>query len=53
MKWSKKSEDQKSAISKIKTLYKSQEKVIGLFDNYSRMVSKVAYKKNMEKVAKF
>ena len=33
----KKSEDQKSAINKIKTLSKSREKVIKLFDDYSRI----------------
>ena len=33
----KKSEDQKSAINKIKTLSESREKVIKLFDDYSRI----------------
>ena len=33
----KKSEDQQSAINKIKTLSESREKVIKLFDDYSRI----------------
>ena len=49
VKGSKKPEDQKSAISNIKTLYKSQEKVIRLFDNYSRIVSEVIYKTKHDK----
>ena len=40
----KKSEDQKTAIKNIKTLYESQEKVIKLFDDYSRIVSEARYK---------
>ena len=44
VKESKTSEDQKSAISITKTLYKSRGKVIGLFDNYSRIVSEAIYK---------
>ena len=34
----------KSAIKSIKTLYKSREKVIKLFGNYSRVVSEAKYK---------
>ena len=41
---SKISEDQISAISNIKTLYESQEKVIKLFNDYSRIVSEAKYK---------
>ena len=44
MKRSNKPEDQKSEISTIKTLYESREKVIGLFGNYSRIVSEVTCK---------
>ena len=40
----KKSKDQKSAINNIKTLCKSREKVIKLFDDYSRIVSAAKYK---------
>ena len=37
--WKKKREDQKSTIRNIKTLFELQEKVISLFDGYSRIVS--------------
>ena len=40
----KKSEDQKSTIKNIKTLYESQEEVIKLFDDYSRIVSEAKYR---------
>ena len=36
---SKKSEDQKSAINNVKTLYESEKQVIKMFDDYSRIVS--------------
>ena len=35
----KKSKDQKSVIKNIKTLYESREKVMELFNNYSRIAS--------------
>ena len=41
---SKKSEEQKSTIKIIKTLYKSPEKVIELFDGYYRIVPEAKYK---------
>ena len=41
---SKKSEDQKRTINSIKTIYESREKVIQLFDDYSRIVSEAKYK---------
>ena len=41
---SKKSEDQKSVINNIKTLYESQEKVIRLFNDYSRIVTEAKYR---------
>ena len=49
-----KSKDQKSVIkinknSVIKTLYESQEKVIKLFDNCSRIISEVKYKVKQRK----
>ena len=44
VKQSKKSENQKSAINNIKTLYKSRERVIKLFDDYSRIVSEAKYR---------
>ena len=44
---SKKSEDQKSAINDVKAPYEFWEKIVELFDNYSRIVSKAIYKKNM------
>ena len=44
VKGSKKSENQKSVINYIKTLYESREKVIKLFDDYSRIVPEVKYK---------
>ena len=40
----KKSEDQKSTIDNIKTLYKSWKKVIKLFNNYSQIASEAKYK---------
>ena len=45
MKGRKKSEQQKSATKNVKTLYESQEKVIKLFDDYSRIVSETKYKR--------
>ena len=44
VKGSKKSESQKSAINNIKTLYESRGKVIKLFDDYFRTVSKAKCK---------
>ena len=44
VKGSKKPEDQKTAIKNLKTLYESREKVIKLFDDYSRIVSEGKYK---------
>ena len=44
VKGSKKSENQTSKINNIETLYKSWEKVIKLFDNYSRIVFQAKYK---------
>ena len=38
--------NQKSVIKYIKTLQQSREKVIKLFDNYSRIVSDTKYKTN-------
>ena len=49
IKGSKKSEDQKSAINNIKTLYKSREKVITLFNDYSKIYLTLNIKRNMEK----
>ena len=45
VKGSQKSEDQKSAMSNIKTLYESREKVIRLFYNCSKIVSDAINKK--------
>ena len=42
---SKKSENQKNVVNYIKKLYESREKVIELFDDYSRIVPEVKYKK--------
>ena len=39
----KKSEEQKSGIKNIKTLYESQEKVIKFLNDYSRVVSEAKY----------
>ena len=44
VKRSKKSEDQKNAIKNIKILYESREKVVKLFNDYSRIVSEAKYK---------
>ena len=41
---SKKSKDQKSTIYNIKRLYESREKVVELFDDYSRIISEAKYK---------
>ena len=41
---SKKSKDQKSTIYNIKRLYESREKVVELFDGYSRIISEAKYK---------
>ena len=38
-----KSEDQKSAIKNIKTLYESREKVIKLFNDCSKIASEANY----------
>ena len=52
----KKSEDQKTAIKNIKTLYESQEKVIQITSNYLMIIPelylKLDTKQNMEKVSK-
>ena len=45
VKGSQKSEDQKSAMSNIKTLYESREKIIRLFYNYFKIVSDAIDKK--------
>ena len=39
-----KSQEQNSAIKNISTLYKSREKVIKLFNDYSKIVSEAKYK---------
>ena len=39
----KKSEEQKSGIKNVKTLYESQEKVIKFFNGYSKIVSEAKY----------
>ena len=39
----KKSEEQKSGMKNIKTLYESQEKVIKFLNDYSRVVSEAKY----------
>ena len=41
------------AVNNIKTLYKSREEVIKLFDDYSRIISEAKYKQNMERVSKY
>ena len=41
-----KSEEQKSAKTNIKTLYESREKVFKLFNDHSKIISKVKYKTN-------
>ena len=41
---SKNSKDQKSTIYNIKKLYESREKVVELFDDYSRIISEAKYK---------
>ena len=46
VKRSKKSENQKSVINDIKKLYESRERIIRLFDHYSRILSEVKYKTN-------
>ena len=38
------SEDQKSAINNIKTLFKTREKVMTLFDDYFRIVSEAMWR---------
>ena len=48
----KKSEEQISVINNIKTLYESREKVIKLFDDYSRLVSEAKHKAKYWKVIK-
>ena len=60
VKGSKKSEEQKNIIKNIKRLYESREKVIKLFDDYSRILmilklkqNKINTKQNMEKVSKY
>ena len=42
--WKNKSEKQISAIENIKNLHKSREKVIKLFNDYSKIASKAKYK---------
>ena len=44
LKGSYKSENQKCVIKNIKRLYEAREKMIKLFDDYSRIVSKAKYK---------
>ena len=39
-----KSENQKRAIKTLKTFYKSRGKVIALFDNFSKIISKAKYR---------
>ena len=39
-----KSQEQNSAIKNISTFYKSREKVIKLFNDYSKIVSEAKYK---------
>ena len=40
----KKSEEQKSSVKNVKTFYESREKVIKMFDDYSKIVSEAKYK---------
>ena len=49
----KKSKEQKIAIKNIKTLYESREKVMKLFDDYSKILSEAKYKTNMGKISKY
>ena len=44
VKESKKLENQKSAINDVKTLFETREKVIQMFDDYSRILSQAKYK---------
>ena len=53
LKGKKKASGKIHAINNIKTLYKSREVVIKLFDDYSRIISEAKYKQNMEKVSKY
>ena len=55
VKGSKKSENQTSTINSIKTLSKSREKVIELFDDYSilGLNLKLNTEQNMEKASKY
>ena len=55
VKGSKKSENQTSTINSIKTLYKSREKVIELFDDYSilGLNLKLNTEQNVEKASKY
>ena len=55
VKGSKKSENQTSTTNSIKTLYKSREKVIELFDDYSilGLNLKLNTEQNVEKASKY
>ena len=55
VKRSKKSENQTSTTNSIKTLYKSREKVIELFDDYSilGLNLKLNTEQNVEKASKY
>ena len=60
VKGSKNSEEQKNIIKNIKRRYESREKVIKLFDDYSRILmilklkqNKINTKQNMEEVSKY
>ena len=48
-----KSEDQKSAIKNIETLYESREKVIKLFNYHSKIASMAKYEAKMENNSKY
>ena len=48
VKESKKLENQKSAINDVKTLFETREKVIQMFDDYSRILSQAKYKTKNE-----
>ena len=50
---SNKSEEQKIVIRNTKTLYESQEKVIKLFNDYSKIISEAKYKTKYQKESKY
>ena len=52
IKGGKKSKEQKIAIKNIKTFYESREKVMKLFDNYSKILSEAKYKTKYGKILK-